>query len=234
MDILENSGKAVRISRCPGACDLQTEHERYLTEKHFGKPGVRDRLAQGDQGLLYAHERRRQDRGRGGSAGARAWASFAAAASARNAYDVLEARIRELGMNPEDYWWYLELRKYGTAPARGLRHGLRAHDYVPYRHSPTSATCCPSPAPLRTRISDQNLKKQKGTLSRKRGRSLLDAWERFIAPAAPLSLRFRRGRGFPERPPPELWAISGGWWAVPDRLLPEARPPSPAFSITPP
>ena len=29
---------------------------------------------------------------------------------------MLKARIEELGMNPEDYWWYLELRKYGTTP----------------------------------------------------------------------------------------------------------------------
>ena len=37
---------------------------------------------------------------------------------------MLEARIRELGMNPEDYWWYLELRKYGTAPHAGFGMGF--------------------------------------------------------------------------------------------------------------
>ena len=36
---------------------------------------------------------------------------------ARERLDALEARIRELGMNPEDYWWYLDLRRYG-----GCRH----------------------------------------------------------------------------------------------------------------
>ena len=35
-------------------CDLQTEHERYLTEEIFKTPGVRHRLSEGDQGLLYA------------------------------------------------------------------------------------------------------------------------------------------------------------------------------------
>ena len=38
--------------------------------------------------------------------------------------DVLEARIKELGMNPEDYWWYLELRKYGTAKHAGFGMGF--------------------------------------------------------------------------------------------------------------
>ena len=52
-------------------CDLQTEHERFLSEKTFGLAGVRHRLSQGDQGFLYAHERRQQDRRRDGYAGAR-------------------------------------------------------------------------------------------------------------------------------------------------------------------
>jgi asparaginyl-tRNA synthetase len=39
-------------------------------------------------------------------------------------YDVLKARIEELGMNPEDYWWYLELRKYGTAKHAGFGMGF--------------------------------------------------------------------------------------------------------------
>ncbi len=52
-------------------CDLQTEHERYLTEQVYQEAGVRHGLSQGDQGLLYAPQRRRQDRGRGGLPGAR-------------------------------------------------------------------------------------------------------------------------------------------------------------------
>ena len=38
--------------------------------------------------------------------------------------EVLTERIRELGMNPEDYWWYLELRKYGTTPHSGFGMGF--------------------------------------------------------------------------------------------------------------
>ena len=65
--------------------DLQSEHERYLTEKHAGKPVDRHELPEGDQGVLHAPERRRQD-GRGdGRARARASARSSAAASARSA-----------------------------------------------------------------------------------------------------------------------------------------------------
>ena len=53
--------------------DLQTEHERYLTEQVFQAPRLCHRLPQGDQGLLYAPERRRKDRGCGGLPGPRHW-----------------------------------------------------------------------------------------------------------------------------------------------------------------
>ena len=38
--------------------------------------------------------------------------------------DILEARITEMGMNPEDYWWYLELRKYGGVKHAGFGLGF--------------------------------------------------------------------------------------------------------------
>jgi aspartyl/asparaginyl-tRNA synthetase len=40
--------------------------------------------------------------------------------------DVLDARIDEMGLDKDDYWWYRDLRKYGTDAARRLRAGLRA------------------------------------------------------------------------------------------------------------
>ena len=51
--------------------DLQSEHERYLAEKHVGRPAGADELPEGDQGVLHAPERRRQDGGGDGRAGAR-------------------------------------------------------------------------------------------------------------------------------------------------------------------
>ena len=48
--------------------------------------------------------------------------------------DVLETRMQELGLKPEDYWWYCDLRRYGSCRARRLRPGLRADGHVPHRH----------------------------------------------------------------------------------------------------
>ena len=39
-------------------------------------------------------------------------------------YDVLLSRIKEGGLNPDDYWWYLELRKFGTVPHSGFGLGF--------------------------------------------------------------------------------------------------------------
>ena len=39
-------------------------------------------------------------------------------------YDTLLERIKEMGLNPDDYWWYLELRKFGSAPHSGFGLGF--------------------------------------------------------------------------------------------------------------
>ncbi len=48
--------------------------------------------------------------------------------------DVLEARMREQGLDPAGYWWYLDLRRYGTVPHAGLRPGAGADAAVRDRH----------------------------------------------------------------------------------------------------
>jgi asparaginyl-tRNA synthetase len=46
-------------------------------------------------------------------------------------YEVLLQRIREMGLNEQDYWWYLDLRKYGTVPHSGVGLGFeRLVQYV--------------------------------------------------------------------------------------------------------
>ncbi|MBE7031320.1 MAG: asparagine--tRNA ligase, partial [Ruminococcaceae bacterium] len=110
--------------------DLQTEHERYLTEQIFKKPvfvtdypkeikafymklnpdgktvAAMDLLVPG-VGEIIGGSQREDD------------------------YDKLLARINELGLNPEDYWWYLDLRKYGSASHAGFGLGFeRAIMYI--------------------------------------------------------------------------------------------------------
>ena len=45
-------------------------------------------------------------------------------------YDVLLERLRQSGLDEENYWWYLDLRRYGTVPHSGFGLGIRAHRAV--------------------------------------------------------------------------------------------------------
>ena len=64
--------------------------------------------------------------------------------------DVLEARMNEQGLNPADYWWYVELRKFGTVPHSGFGLGLERvlqfvtgmtniRDVIPFPRTPGNA-----------------------------------------------------------------------------------------------
>ncbi len=103
--------------------DIQTEHERYLSEKIFGKPvfvtdypkeikafymklnpdgktvAATDLLAPGI-GEIIGGSQREDD------------------------YEKLNSRLKELGLNKEDYWWYLDLRRYGSCPHAGFGLGF--------------------------------------------------------------------------------------------------------------
>ena len=103
--------------------DLQTEHERYLTEKHFGKPVF---VTDWPKDIKAFYMRMNED---GKTVAAAdllvpAVGELCGGSQREERYDVLKARIEELGMNPEDYWWYLELRKYGTAEHAGFGMGF--------------------------------------------------------------------------------------------------------------
>ncbi len=104
-------------------CDLQTEHERYLTEKVFGKPVfVTDypkeikafymRLNEDDK-TVAAMDLLVPGVGEiiGGS-------------QREERLDVLERRMEEMKLDKEDYWWYLELRKYGGTKHAGYGLGF--------------------------------------------------------------------------------------------------------------
>ncbi len=85
--------------------------------------GLRHRLPQGDQELLHASERRRQDRGRGRYAGA-GRGELCGGSQREERLDRLEARMDELGMKKDDYQWYLDLRRFGSAKHAGYGLGF--------------------------------------------------------------------------------------------------------------
>ena len=104
-------------------CDLQTEHERYLTEKQFGKPVfVTDYPKE-----IKAFYMRLNDDGKTVAATdllVPGIGELCGASQREERYDVLLSRIRELGLNEEDYWWYLDLRRFGGNKHAGFGLGF--------------------------------------------------------------------------------------------------------------
>ena len=104
-------------------CDLQTEHERYLTEEVYQKPVfVTDYPKE-----IKAFYMRLNDDGKTVAAMdllVPGVGEIIGGSQREERYDLLLERIRELGLNEEDYWWYLDLRKYGGAKHAGFGLGF--------------------------------------------------------------------------------------------------------------
>lgn len=115
IEILKNSGEKFDYP-VEWGIDLQTEHERYLTEKHFKKPVfVTDYPKE-----IKAFYMRLNDDGKTVAAMdclVPGIGEIIGGSQREERLDILESRIEELGMRKEDYWWYLDLRRYG-----GCRH----------------------------------------------------------------------------------------------------------------
>ncbi len=104
-------------------CDLQTEHERFLTEKIFKKPVfVTDYPKE-----IKAFYMRLNDDGKTVAACdclVMGIGEIIGGSQREERYDVLVERIKELGLKEEDYWWYLDLRKYGGTKHAGFGLGF--------------------------------------------------------------------------------------------------------------
>jgi asparaginyl-tRNA synthetase len=103
--------------------DLQTEHERYLTEEIFKRPVfVTDYPKE-----IKAFYMRLNDDGRTVAAAdclVPGIGEIIGGSQREERLDVLTARIKELGMREEDYWWYLDLRRYGSCRHAGFGLGF--------------------------------------------------------------------------------------------------------------
>ena len=103
--------------------DLQTEHERYLTEQVFKKPVfVTDYPKE-----IKAFYMRLNDDGKTVAAAdclVPGIGEIIGGSQREERLELLESRIRELGMNPEDYWWYCDLRRYGSCRHAGFGLGF--------------------------------------------------------------------------------------------------------------
>ncbi len=104
-------------------CDLQTEHERYLTEQIFKKPVfVTDYPKE-----IKAFYMRLNDDGKTVAACdclVMGIGEIIGGSQREERLELLEARIKELGLNPKDYDWYLDLRRYGGVKHSGFGLGF--------------------------------------------------------------------------------------------------------------
>lgn len=120
--ILEQQNDKFEFKVSWGA-DIQTEHERYLTEKYFGKPVfVTDYPKE-----IKSFYMRLNDDGKTVAATdllVPGIGELCGASQREERYDVLIDRIHELGLKEEDYWWYLDLRRFGGNKHAGFGLGF--------------------------------------------------------------------------------------------------------------
>ena len=122
IEILKNSGEHFEYGAYWGM-DMQTEHERYLAEKHFSRPVCVYNYPK----EIKAFYMKQNDDGKTVAAVdvlVPGIGELIGGSQREDRLDVLEARMDELGLDRESYWWYLELRKYGSTPHAGFGLGF--------------------------------------------------------------------------------------------------------------
>ena len=146
--ILEESGHKFEFPVYWGA-DLQSEHERYLVEQHFKRPVILTDYPR----EIKSFYMKQNDDGKTVRAMDVLFPKIGEiiGGSEREAdYNKLMQRIEETGMNTEPIWWYLETRKFGTAPHSGFGLGFERlmlfitvmtniRDVIPFPRTPNNA-----------------------------------------------------------------------------------------------
>ena len=129
--------------------DLQSEHERYLTEKHVGRPVILMNYPK----AIKAFYMRVNDDGRTVAAMdvlAPGIGEIIGGSQREERLDVLDARMKETGLDPAHYGWYRDLRRYGSVPHAGFGLGFErtvayatglsnVRDVIPFPRTPGSA-----------------------------------------------------------------------------------------------
>lgn len=122
IDILKASGKNFEYPAKFGL-DLQTEHERFLAEEHFKRPvAVYDYPKE----IKAFYMRQNDDRETVAAMDVLVprIGELIGGSQREERLDVLESRIREMNQDPANYWWYLDLRRFGSVPHSGFGMGF--------------------------------------------------------------------------------------------------------------
>jgi asparaginyl-tRNA synthetase len=122
VSILERSGEKFEFPVGFGL-DLQSEHERWLTEKHVGRPiVVCDWPAAIKAFYMYRNDDDETVAAMDVLVGG--VGEIIGGSQREHRLDVLERTIRAQGLDPDEYWWYLDLRRYGSVPHAGFGLGF--------------------------------------------------------------------------------------------------------------
>jgi asparaginyl-tRNA synthetase len=148
VDILEKSGEKFEYPVKWGLA-LQAEHERYLTEQHFKTPVI---VLDYPKEIKAFYMRQNED----GKTVAAMDAllpkvgEIIGGSQREERLDILEQRIKDFGLSPEEYWWYTDLRKFGSVPHAGFGLGFERivqfctgmaniRDVIPFPRTPGNA-----------------------------------------------------------------------------------------------
>ena len=120
--ILQQCGKKFEYPVSFGI-DLQTEHERYLAEEHYKQPVM---VYDYPKGIKAFYMRMNEDNETVAAVDVLVpgIGELIGGSQREERMDMLVKRIREMGQKPEDYWWYLDLRRYGSVPHAGFGLGF--------------------------------------------------------------------------------------------------------------
>jgi asparaginyl-tRNA synthetase len=146
--ILQQSGKAFEFPVQPGV-NLQSEHERYLTEEHFKSPVTVFNYPR----EIKPFYMRLNDDGRTVAAMdvlVPGIGEVIGGAQREERLEALRDNLRAHKLREEDYWWYVDLRRYGTVPHAGFGLGFERllmfltgvaniRDVIPFARTPGSA-----------------------------------------------------------------------------------------------
>lgn len=148
IEILEHSGEKFEFPIYWG-CDLQSEHERFLVEKHFKRPVILIDYPK----EIKAFYMKQNDDGKTVRAMDVLFPKIGeiiGGSQREEDYNKLLNRVKELNLPEKDVWWYLETRKFGTAPHSGFGLGFERlilfitgmaniRDVIPFPRTPKNA-----------------------------------------------------------------------------------------------
>lgn len=148
VEILQKSGQKFEFPVEWGT-DLQSEHEKYLTEIHFKSPVILfDYPKSFKPFYMYCNDDDKTVRAM--DVLVPGVGEIIGGSQREHRLDVLEARLKEQEMDIEDYWWYTDLRRFGTVPHSGFGLGLERvvqfvtsmgniRDVIPFPRTPGNA-----------------------------------------------------------------------------------------------